>query len=140
MKKSLLPFLFLGLTGWCFAVEDTPANRMAEVERLMQAAPLEEILPAVAANLAKTLPKEQSQQLLELIKALDIAALSDTVQENMVQLFTADELKALADLSSSPAGKSAMKKLGPYFSMMLPALRDELGKARFKKSDAPTTD
>lgn len=141
MRKSLLPLLFLGFAGSCFAaIEDTPANRMAEAERFMQAFALEQALPGIVTHLAKTIPEGQRPQFLALAKNLDASAINDAMQENMVQLFTADELHALVDFQQSPTGKSAMRKMAPYLSALLPTLQAEIQKARLKDRQAPAAE
>lgn len=141
MRKSLLPLLFLGFAGSCFAaIEDTPANRMAEAERFMQVFALEKSLPEIVAQIAKTIPEGQRPQFLALARNLDASAINDAMQENMVQLFTADELHALVEFQQLPAGKSAMRKLAPYVSALLPVIQTEIQKARLKNLQAPAAD
>jgi len=141
MRKSLLPLLFLGFAGSCFAtIEDTPANRMAEAERFMQAFALEQSLPEIVTQLAKAIPEGQRPQFLALARNLDASAISDAMQENMVELFTADELHALVDFQQSPAGKSAMRKMAPYLSALLPTIQTEIQKARLKDRQAPAAE
>jgi hypothetical protein len=49
-----------------------------------------------------------------------------------MRVFTAEEIKAMADYYGSPAGKSAMNKSGAYMTDLRPALQTELAKAQAK--------
>jgi hypothetical protein len=50
----------------------------------------------------------------------------------MLKTFAADELKALADLYASPAGRSAMKKFRAYMTDVMPTIQAEILKAQAK--------
>jgi len=63
------------------------------------------------------------------MKGLDFARLTQAMKDSMVKIFTADELKALADFYSSKEGKSAMKKMGTYMAELMPIIQDETRKA-----------
>ena len=49
-----------------------------------------------------------------------------------MKVFTAEEIKAMADCFGSPAGKSAMNKSAAYMTDLRPALLSELVKAQAK--------
>jgi hypothetical protein len=49
-----------------------------------------------------------------------------------IKIFTADELKALADLYKNPAGKSALKKMKLYEEHISTMLKTEFEKVKIK--------
>ena len=67
-----------------------------------------------------------------LMSQLDFPALNRAITNSLVKVFTAEEIKAMADFYGSPAGKSAMNKSGAYMTDLRPALEAELAKAQAK--------
>jgi hypothetical protein len=61
-------------------------------------------------------------------------ALEAAMKKSLVRRFSADELKALADVWSSPAGNSAMKKWGAYGADLLPVVNELSQKAMAKNN------
>jgi hypothetical protein len=95
--------------------------------------PVSELLDDMADKATEKLPPERKQILKELLnKNLDHAALEKVMKGVAVKHFTADELSALADFCGSPAGKSALKKFGPYMGDLMPAIKNETLKAAKK--------
>lgn len=108
------------------AIEDTPANRNKEAERYVEAMPISDMLDELTEKALKSLPPDKRQIAKELLsKNVDMAALQKTMKQTAVKHFTADELGALADFCSTPAGKSAIKKFGPYLGDLLPAIKSQ---------------
>lgn len=60
---------------------------------------------------------------------LDVDAYTEIMKAAMARHFTANELEAMADFYSSPAGKSAMGKMGAYMGDVMPAALAEVQKA-----------
>ena len=130
-----LTLLLLMCAGSVLAVDDTPANRKTEAERYLEAVPPKEMFDDIAQNMAKSLPESQRDEFVKLMTAqLDVTAVSKLMLDSMVKHFTADELKALADFYSSPVGRSAMKKMGPYMADVMPGLQEEIMRAQLKTS------
>lgn len=111
-------------------IEDTPANRTAQAERYINAAPPTDILTDFSEKIAAQLPPEQRESFKALLsKALDVKALTNVMSAALVKHFTAEELSALADFYSTPPAKSAMKKLGSYMAEVMPYMQKELTEA-----------
>jgi hypothetical protein len=138
MKKSIAAtaaILLLCAIAW--AIDDTPANRGAQADRYLAAMPAKQLLSDMAAQVPKSVPAQQRDVILDLFKHIDAPSLEKAMKEALNKRFTADELKALADLCGTPAGKSAMRK---YFTHMaedvMPAIRTGMQKAQAKASAA----
>jgi len=139
MKSIALLFLF-SLSAHCFALEDTPANRVREADRYLAAVPPSELFSDMATNMAKTMPEAQRQKFLDVMtRDLDVASVSRAMKDGMVKTFSADELKALADFYSSAEGKSAMKKMGVYMADVMPVIQVEVRKALAKSKEAASS-
>ncbi len=135
MKRSIAAaaaiLLFCGIA--C-ALDDTPANRGQQADRYLVAMPVKEMLSDIVAGMPKGVPEEQKQMVKDLIANVDVSAVEKAVKQSLVKHFTADEMKALADFYGSPAGKSAMKKFGPYMGDVMAAIQAEMMKVRSKAS------
>ena len=112
------------------ALDDTPENRSAQIERYMRAVPPIELMQDIATNMANTLPPEHREDFRRLMLVhVDNDRIIEAMKESMVRHFTADELAAIADLYESPAGKSAMDKMGVYMADVYPVIMAEMKKA-----------
>jgi len=138
MNKILIIAALLFASN-AFAVEDIQANRLREAERYLAATPPKELFADMAEQGAKTMPPEQREVFKNMLtKYLDIDLLTKAMKDSMVKIFTADELKALADFYGSPIGKSAMKKFGVYMTDIMPAIQSEMMRAISKaKAESP---
>jgi hypothetical protein len=134
MKKlTILVFAALLTTFNAVALEDTPENRRIQAARYAEVSPLEDLLLDAAQKGAMNLPPADRQMFVDLLtKHLDIDTLKAQVNEIMVEHFTADELKALADFYGSDVGRSALNKFGAYMADAMPVLQAELMKAQAK--------
>jgi hypothetical protein len=125
--------LIIGGSIPAFAMEDTPQNRAQEAARYLEAVPPEAAANDMAKNIAQTLPEKQQQAFLAAMqKNIDVAGIKSAAQASLVKVFTADELKALADFYSAPLAKSAMAKMGTYMSEVVPAIEKEVDAATEK--------
>ena len=130
MKKFLLIIMMVLVSTTAFAVEDTVPNRNAEAERYLSVSPPREMFQDVAEQMALNLPPDQREQFRNIMtKHLDIDAVTKSMKESMVKLFTADELAAMADFYGSPIGVSATKKMGAYMGELMPTIQAEALKA-----------
>jgi len=112
------------------ALDDTPENRAAQVERYLRAVPPVELMEDIAENMATTLPPEHREDFRQLMLVyVDNDRIIEAMKESMVRHFTTDELAAIADLYESPAGKSAMAKMGIYMADVMPVIMEEMTKA-----------
>ena len=131
MNSRILLFLCTMLAApVAFALDDTPENRMAQIERYLLAVPPSEMLDDMAIEVAKTMPESQQETFRKLmLEYVDVDVLTDAMTESMLRHFTADELKAIADLYESPIGKSAMSKMGVYMADVMPVILSEIQRA-----------
>jgi hypothetical protein len=122
--------LLIGYPVSAFALDDTPQNRAKEAARYMQAVPPESAATGMIKNIALSLPEQQQKTFAAAMqKNLNAAAIKSAAEAGLVKVFTADELKAMADFYSSPAGKSAMAKMGSYMAASMPAIEKEVDAA-----------
>ncbi len=122
-----------------FALDDTPQNREQEAARYMKAAPVQTMMHDLINKLASSVIPNERDAFLNAVKNVDLAPVSEAMHKEMVKEFTADELKALADFFGSPAGNSAMAKMGLYMSHVVPVamgqIRAELVKLQKEKAN-----
>ena len=75
-------------------------------------------------------PPEDRAELREfMLEIVDIDVITDAMVASMVKHFTAEETAAIADLYESPAGQSAMKKMGVYMAEVMPVIEAEIMRA-----------
>lgn len=118
-----------------FALEDTLQNREREADRYLATAPLAAMMNDVTNNIAATMPMSEAERALfisVMTKYLDMARYTANMRKAAVKIFTADELKALADFYGSPVGKSAMAKMGAYMGEVMPDIVKEVEQATQK--------
>lgn len=116
MKKIFLALVITVLvSNLSWAIENTLKNRTKEADRYFAVTPPNEMMQDMAQQMSMNLPVEQREGFKDLlIKYVDIVALEATIKNAMINHFTADELKGLADFYGSSVGKSTMKKFGAY--------------------------
>ena len=85
--------------GIVCALDDTPENRAAQVERYLRAVPPLELMEDMADNMATTLPPEHRDDFRRMMLVhVDNDKIIEAMTESMIRHFTADELAAIADL------------------------------------------
>jgi len=131
--KFFQPFLLvllLTVSAPTFAVEDTPENREAQIQRYLTAAPPRDLLTDVIDSVSKTLPPQhRSEFRLMMTDYVDFDVLIDAMVGSLRRHFTAAEISAMADLYESPHGQSAMKKMGLYMADLMPVIQSEVSRA-----------
>lgn len=139
MRKTALAILALALAlPFPAAAEDTPELRLQHAKRYLEATNSRKMIDDLAIQMAATLPPEHREEFVALMKDhLDLAALEKVMLDNMVEVFTADELAALADFWGSPVGKSAMDKMPVYMGRAWPQLQAMLVEAMQSAQTAP---
>jgi hypothetical protein len=136
MKRLSAVVLALVIASSSFGdtIPDTPENRQKQAERYLVAMPskalIEEITLKMAAPSAGS--AEREKLIHALVSEVDFEAVNRAITNSLVKVFTAEEIKAMADYYGSPAGKSAMNKSGVYMTDLRPALQTELTKAQAK--------
>jgi hypothetical protein len=131
MRAIVAPFLALALlmpfSLPALALDDTPQNREAQADRYLEAIPPQGLIDNLLDQTADALPTADQDQFKALVaKHLNRAAIATAIRAAMVKIFSADELKALADFYGSPLGKSAMAKMPGYQNELGTALMSEL--------------
>ena len=134
---SFVRLLCLGLlTGFsvpAFALDDTPQNRAQEAARYMEAVPPEGSATDMLQAIAQNLPEPQQKTFLAAMqKNIDMSGIKTASQAALVKVFTADELKALADFYGAPLAKSAMGKMGAYIAEVMPTIEKAVDAAAEK--------
>ncbi|MEB3317916.1 MAG: DUF2059 domain-containing protein [Cyanobacteriota bacterium] len=137
MKKTALILLFTLLTLPALALEDTKVNREQQAARYLLATPPKEVIDDMADQMTKTMPPDERTAFKSILGLIDIEAVTQIMKEAMINNFTADELKALADFYGSPAGRSATKKQGRYMVDVMPGIQQEVVKAVSKAAQSP---
>jgi len=118
-------------------MDDTPANRILQAERYLQAVPPGELIQNMTKQAIATMPLDQQKVYKDMLtKYLDIQAIGQIMKNALSKNFSADELKALADFYGSPVGKSAMGKFSAYMQDSAPAIQAEVVKAHTKAQQA----
>ena len=130
----LLIFLVLAaglcLTNAALAIEDTPENRQAQVERYLAAVPASELVLDLTEKISRNYPPWQRAVIREFMTDyVNIDAITQAMERSLLKHFTAEELKAIADLYSSTAGQSAMRKYGAYMADAMPVIQAEITRA-----------
>jgi hypothetical protein len=136
MKKFVMTLAAVALfAAAACALEDNKANREKEADRYLSVMTVRELFVDMAEQVSKNLPEDKRQAFKELfLKYIDMPAVEKAMKASLVKHFSADELKALADFYSSPAGKSAMKKMAAYTADVSPTIQGEVMKAHAKAS------
>jgi len=105
----LLPLFVLGNDK--DKLTDSKANRAREASRYLKALPPAEFVGDMIFNMAQNLPSSQRKEFIDkMTQNFDFDAVGKVTMESLVRHLTAEVPAALADLYSSPVGKSAMKK------------------------------
>jgi hypothetical protein len=107
---------------------DTPDTRLIAAKKYAALNSLKDILGDMADAIANAqhLSEDDHKKLLEQLNAsVRSGVIEEAITQALVKHFTTQELNALAEFYSSPAGKSAMKKFGPYMADILPVIQSE---------------
>jgi hypothetical protein len=135
MLALLLPLC--GLGDEQPKLKDTKENRAKEAARYLKALPPTEFVGDMILDMAQNLPVGQRKEFIDnMTRNLDFEAVEKVTLAALKRHLTAEELSALADFYSSPAGKSAMRKIGLCMAEMSPHVQLEMQKAFLKTSQA----
>ena len=136
---TLLMIILATLSGPSFAIDDTPENRLIQIERYLKAVPPKKLFEELSNDVSKNFPPAERLEFLSLTRDfIDVDVITDAMTASMLKHFTADELAAIADLYESPVGQSAMSKMGAYLAEVMPVIEAELVRAvdEFQKKKA----
>lgn len=130
MKTLTLIFVLVLLNTTAFAIEDTVENRSNEADRYLSVTPPKEMFQDMAKQMALNYPPEKRELFIKILtQYLDIEAVTKSLKDSMIKIFTADELAAIAEFYGSPVGRSATKKMGAFMAETLPTMQAEALKA-----------
>jgi predicted NAD/FAD-binding protein len=132
---NLRHFALVALPAVTFLhAQDTQAARMKQAERYVQNLPAKDFL----APMVKALKDGESQErqafiTMAFLSFFDYAAMDRAAKEALVNGFSTEEIRALADLCATPSGRAAMKKLNHFTGPFGEALQAEV-KTAFEKA------
>jgi hypothetical protein len=110
--------------------QDTIATRLTAAERYAAVADLEAMLRGAIPEVAASFPPDQRAAFIAFMtRSVDAARFRTLALNSMVQVFTTDELNALADFYGSPTGRAILKKFPQYMGVVMPLIRTELARA-----------
>lgn len=113
--KAISVLIMVSLVTFCIALEDTKENRSSQADRYLKVNPPSEQFGKIATAMIRDIPESQQETWTKLMSEnLDKETLINEMKELLTTTFSAGELKALADLYSTPEGKSAIRKLYTY--------------------------
>jgi len=112
--------------------QDTVGNRLAAAEKYAQVFDFPQIMEEAISSIAQNFPENRRREFIRYMrKSIDLQSLRNLAVISMVQVFTADELEALASFYVSPVGRSILKKFPEYMGAFMPAINEMiLRKAR----------
>lgn len=117
------------------AQTDTNARKAAAADRYLAAVPVSKMLNEMYDEISQQVPPEKRGELVSTLrKKVRIDRIELVARENLVKVFSADELNALADFYQSKNGSSAMRKFGGYMAEIMPSVMQEIERAA---KDAP---
>ena len=137
--QSLLIIVAVTLFAPAVAIDDTPENRLIQIERYLEAVPPKEVFEGLSNQVAMNFPPREQLEFRSLMKDfVDLDVITDAMVASMKKHFTAEELAAIADLYESPVGQSAMSKMGVYMAEVMPVIEAEVMRAldEFEKKKA----
>jgi len=130
MKKTMIVSAFIMMSAISWALDDTPENRSKQADRYMATSSTKDMIQDFVDKMELQLPVERRQGFKDFMtKHFDFARIDSAVRNATIKVFTADEIKALADFYGSPEGKSAMKKFGAYMAEVMPFVESEMARA-----------
>lgn len=120
-------FLIASLATTCAQADDTTPAREAAAERYMRVVPMQKMVDDTISELAKQIPEERRDRFVKLMTAtMRVEMLERITRRSLIEVFSVDELSALADFYGSTHGQSAMRKFGQYMGHIMPALQEEI--------------
>lgn len=127
--RPLLVGLLLMVSSGAFAADDidTPETRRAAAVRYSKVSDFEkQFVAGLEAGLANLPAERKGEVMLLMKKHLHLDVIETMMVDAMVKTFTTQELDALATFYASGPGKSAMDKMQPFLSSMLPQIQAEM--------------
>jgi hypothetical protein len=106
------------------------ASRRAAAERYEATMPMAKMMEESIQQMALSLPKDQrSMFIAQMAQVVDRRQLRTIALDKMTNVFSADELNALAAFYGSSVGQSIVTKFPVYMAEIMPAIQLELARA-----------
>jgi hypothetical protein len=135
LQLRFLFILVLGLAAFfclasnsAHALEDTRGNRLAQAERYVDGLDVRRLWDALSTGMLANVPAEKRNDAKRALDRVNLEHVRAIFVDVSVQVFTADELAAMADFYSSPAGRAIFSKTQQFYAMASPALEQEIRK------------
>ncbi len=146
MKKIIITLSYILLVislSSCATLtsEEKMAAKTKAIERYLEVVPTKVMMDDMALKLAKTIPeKEQAEFIDFMTKKFNMKLLEAAMKKSMQKRFTLPEIEYLIATSSSPEGKSVMKKMGDYMADIMPVIEAEVIRMLKEKKKESTVD
>ncbi|HZA66921.1 MAG TPA: DUF2059 domain-containing protein [Geminicoccaceae bacterium] len=132
---GLLVALQLLLTTNAHAQDDL-VSRRAAAERYERTMPIVKVMDESIQQMALSLPNDQRGAFVAQVRqVVDGEQLRLIALDKMTEVFSAEELNALADFYGSPVGQSIVTKFPVYMAEVMPLIQLELARALRKLKD-----
>ena len=119
--------IFPLLTPNIASAQDSIGNRMAAAERYAAVVDFEKMMNDMILGVAQNFPANQREDVIaKMRREIDLQWARNLAINSMVQVFTVEELNALADFYGSPVGRSIVQKTQAYTAAFMPALMQRL--------------
>jgi hypothetical protein len=124
-----LTILFIFSISNLTAIEDTKENRIIHAERYLKVFSLADMMEGAWEQMFKSPPfsswsdKHKKYFTNRMTTIVSSEEYTKILLDGMLEVFTADELKAFADFYASKHGKSSMKKMTLLMANMNPKLQ-----------------
>jgi len=105
--------------------EDATSLKIDAAERYMRVANLGAIWESMVSEHAATLPEPERTEYLQSPQSkINIEKFEAILLDGLIEVFTAEELNALADFYGSEAGQSALAKFGKFSAYINPRIEN----------------
>ncbi|MCI0564774.1 MAG: DUF2059 domain-containing protein [Nitrososphaera sp.] len=126
MKKAfILALMIAAFPTWSYA-QDTIGNRLAAAERYADTFDFQAMLDDTFRQMAANLPANDRNKLLQATQNVDWSWMRNLAITSMIQVFSAEELDALANFYGSDIGRSILGKFPKYMATFQPAMQQRV--------------
>jgi len=134
MKKSVV-FISLLLAVFLCRVhgQEGSGQWTAPLDRFLEAFPVDIFVAGIASEAAQILPAEKRDSFTaDFMKEVDIDEIEQILKKEFRRKYTDEELEALAELCTKPAGVSALKKYFKSMETIMAGIQGEIMRTRKK--------
>ena len=119
--------IFPLLTPNLASAQNSIGNRMAAAERYAAVIDFEKMMNDMILGVAQNFPANKREDAIaKMRREIDVQWLRNLAINSMVQIFTVEELNALADFYGNSVGRSIVRKMPAYFAAFMPAMQQRL--------------